>query len=90
MWQADAIRVFPAIPSVWQHGALSIGSMSAEGGYNVSASYRAGKTEWVHLTATTSGRVRNVELHTDMPPPLVVIPSGKENATNSLLQSYML
>ena len=37
--------VFPqAVPSVWR-SAVSIGDMSAEGGYNVSGSYTAGKTD---------------------------------------------
>ena len=41
---ADAIRVFQAVPSVWR-SAVSIGDMSAEGGYNVSGSYTDGKTD---------------------------------------------
>jgi hypothetical protein len=72
---ADAIRVFPAVPSVWR-SAVSIGDMSAEGGYNVSGSYAAGKTDWVHLTATALGGERQVELYTDMPHPLVVTPAS--------------
>ena len=72
---ADAIRVFQAVPSVWR-SAVSIGDMSAEGGYNVSGSYTAGKTDWVHLTATALGEERQVELYTDMPHPLVVTPAS--------------
>ena len=49
--------------------------MAAEGGYNISAIYENG-TQWVHITATNVGSVRQVAFYTDMPPPLVVTPSS--------------
>jgi hypothetical protein len=67
--KTDALRVFSAVPSAWP--TASIGSMSAEGGYNVSALYENNQTAWIHLTATAGGSTRNVTLFTDMAPPLV-------------------
>ena len=73
--QADTIRVFPSVPSQWTSD-ISIGNMAAEGGYNVSASYKQGKTVWVHVAATEKGGPRSVLLYTDMAAPLVVQPAS--------------
>ena len=69
--KTDVIRVFSVVPPSWKSGALSIGGMSAEGGYTVSGAYKHGKTEWVHLAATSLGNTRHLELITDMAAPLI-------------------
>lgn len=86
--KTDALRVFPSVPKSWA-SSVSIGSLSAEGGYNVSGQYTAGKTIWIHVTATAAGQERSVELYTDMASPLVVSPKSisatflrKEGAQN--------
>ena len=70
----DTIRAFPAVPSTWP--TASIGAMSAEGGYNVSGLYQNRTTVWLHVTATAAGAARQVELVTDMAPPLVTTPAS--------------
>ena len=43
------IRVFPCVPDAWP--AASFDSLRAEGAFLVSASYRDGAVEWVHITS---------------------------------------
>jgi hypothetical protein len=85
------LMLTPFVVSVhWHCGivlqAISMGSMSAEGGYNVSGSYKHGKTEWVHITATALGKERTLELYTDMAAPLVVT-AGQSDKVAKLLRT---
>ena len=43
------IRVFPCVPDAWP--AASFATLRAEGAFLVSASYRDGAVEWVHITS---------------------------------------
>ena len=52
------VRVFPAVPASWDHARFE--KLLAEGAWEVSAEYRAGKTRRVRLTALAGGTCRLV------------------------------
>ena len=43
----NKIRIFPAVPDVWKEASFD--QLRAQGGFLVSASRNAGRTEWVRI-----------------------------------------
>ena len=74
MRTSDVLRVFPAMPPIW--ATASIGSMLAEGGYEVSGFYAEHTTVWIRITDAALGFARNATLYTDMAAPLVITPAA--------------
>jgi hypothetical protein len=54
----DKINVFPAVPAAWQESVFH--DLSAEGAFLVSASRKAGKTEWVRVKSLAGEPCRSV------------------------------
>lgn len=50
------LRIFPAVPAAW--GDVQFQRLRAEGGYEVTAQRKDGKTVWVAVRATVPGTVR--------------------------------
>ena len=52
----ETIRPFPAIPEEWK--TCSFHKLRAEGGFDVSASMKEGKLEWIEISSTKKGTCR--------------------------------